>query len=82
MLILWDWDKLKIMTKINIGITGIPASINQNTKGADQEPEFNFQVSYNKYDPSCVIVTGMDTYKYYQIEDIGDKKVEFQAQHT
>ena len=82
MLILWDWDKLKIMTKINIGITGIPASINQNTKGADQEPEFNFQISYNKYDPTCVVVTGMDTYKYYQIEDVGDKKVEFQAQHT
>ena len=39
-LILWDWEKLKIITKINIGITGIPASINQ--KGADVEPEYNF----------------------------------------
>ena len=74
-LILWDWDKLKIITKINIGITGIPASINQ--KGGEQEPEFNFQISYNKYDSTAVVVTGMDTYKYYRIEE-----GEFQADHT
>ena len=60
---------------INIGITGIPASINQ--KGSDLEPEFNFQISYNKYDSTSVVVTGMDTYKYYRIEDGA-----FQADHT
>jgi hypothetical protein len=64
-LILWDWDKLKILTKINIGITGVPASIMQQKGGDTADIEFNYQVSYNKYDPKCVVVTGMDTYKNY-----------------
>jgi len=81
-LILWDWDKLKILTKINIGITGMPASIIQNQKAGDVDIDFNYQISYNKYDPKCVVVTGMDTYKYYQIVDKEDKKVEFEADHT
>lgn len=35
-------------------------------KGGDTaDIEFNYQVSYNKYDPKCVVVTGMDTYKNY-----------------
>lgn len=52
-------------------------------KGGDTaDIEFNYQVSYNKYDPKCVIVTGMDTYKNYQIVDKEDKKVEFEAAHT
>jgi len=43
LLILWDWDKLKILTKINIGITGIPASIMQNQKAGETENiDFNY----------------------------------------
>ena len=29
MLIFWNWDQLKIMAKVKIGITGIPASMSQ-----------------------------------------------------
>ena len=48
-------------------------------KGSEADLDFNFQISYNKYDPSKVLVTGPDTYKYYSIEPIEDKKLEFQA---
>jgi|TARA_B110000285_G_scaffold225449_1_gene283716 hypothetical protein len=37
MLIFWDWDKLKILAKVKIGITGIPASMGQK----DGEPEYS-----------------------------------------
>ena len=68
MLILWDWEKLKIITKVKIGITGVPASINQ--KGNNEsEQEVNFQVSYSNYDPNVVVVTGVDTYLYYRLEE-------------
>jgi len=39
-LLLWDWDKLKVITKISIGITGVPFSINQ--KGGEVDPDYNF----------------------------------------
>jgi WD40 repeat protein len=31
MLLLWDWKNAKVITKINIGITGVPAYISQKT---------------------------------------------------
>ena len=40
MLMLWDWEKQKVLSKVNIGITGVPFSINQ--KGGDVEPDYNF----------------------------------------
>jgi len=44
----------------------MPASIMQNLKAGETENiDFNFQVTYNKYDAKCVVVTGMDTFKYY-----------------
>jgi len=73
-LILWDWEKLKIIAKINIGITGIPASMIQ--KG-EEVPEFSFQISFNPHEVNYVVVTGTDTYKYYKIENNA-----FEADHT
>jgi hypothetical protein len=40
MLILWNWEQMKVLSKVNIGITGVPFSINQ--KGGDVEPDYNF----------------------------------------
>ena len=75
MLILWNWDTQKMITKINIGITGVPFSINE--KGPDIEPEYNFQVSFDPSEPTCVIVTGIDTYRYLRIEE-----GKFNEEHT
>jgi hypothetical protein len=75
LLILWNWDTLKILAKINIGISGVPFSINQ--RGGEQEQEFHFQVSYNPSEPGSVVVTGEDTYRYLSIE--GN---EFTQKHT
>ena len=66
------------MTKIGIGITGVPFSINQ--KGGDVDPDYQFQVSYNPLDPTCVVVTGVDTYRFLQIEGQGSK-YEFLEEH-
>ena len=65
MLLLWDWKECKILGKINIGITGVPAYMSQ--KG-DQEVEPNFQISFNPHESNYVVVTGYDNYKYYRIE--------------
>lgn len=67
MLLLWDWEKQKVLSKISIGITGVPFSMM--AKGGDNtEHEYAFQTSYNLFDPTYVVVTGVDTYKYYHIE--------------
>ena len=68
MLLFWDWDKLKILAKINIGITGIPASMNQ--KNDDNvDLVFNFQISFNPFEKDHIVVTGVDTFKYYKLEN-------------
>lgn len=74
MLIFWNWDQLKIMAKVKIGITGIPASMSQK----DGELEYsNFQISFNPNTPDQIVVTGFDTYKYYKMTD-----GEFEANQT
>jgi WD40 repeat protein len=78
MLLFWDWDKEKVMAKINIGITGIPASISQKQVLPGQpEPEFNYSVSFNPFECEYIVVTGPDTYKYYKIDG-----AEFDPIHT
>ena len=74
LLLLWDWDKLKVISKINIGITGIPASMNQKD---GNELDVNFQISFNPHEVNYIVVTGPDTYKYYKYEDGA-----FEADHT
>ena len=48
MLLFWDWEKEKITNKINIGLTGIPPSLNH--KGPDMEPDYNFTISFNPFE--------------------------------
>lgn len=64
MIILWDWDKLKIKSKVNIGIHGIPQSIG---KAEDEIPN-TFQISFCANNDSSILVTGPDTFKLYKFE--------------
>jgi hypothetical protein len=65
-LLLWDWDKLKVMNKIGVGITGVPFSMNQ--KGGDIDPDYKFEVSYS-HDAESMVVVGMDTYRFLNYEE-------------
>ena len=64
-LLLWDIDNLKVLSKINIGLSGFTAQVN--AKGGPQEPEpdHNLMCSYNPFDNQAVVVTGEDTFKLY-----------------
>jgi hypothetical protein len=63
--LLWDWDKLKIITRVNIGIQSIPSQIGK----GEEEVMGNFQVTFCAMNDGSVVVTGPDTFKYYMIED-------------
>jgi len=64
-LIFWEWEKMKILATINIGITGPSNSL-------------SFKCTFNPYDHNSVVVTGLNTYKYYKIKELN----EFVADHT
>ena len=40
MLLLWDWDKITVTTKINIGLTGMPPQVSSEIEGV--EADYNF----------------------------------------
>ena len=80
-LLLWDWDKLKVMCKIGIGITGVPFSINQ--KGGDTDAVSQFQCMYNLHDSTAVCVVGVDTFRFIRITaPAGMATAEFEEEHT
>ena len=61
--ILWDWEKLKIKTKVNIGIQTIPGSLKE------EEVPNTYQVSFCAMNDGSVVVTGPDMFRYYRIEE-------------
>ena len=76
MLLVWDWDKIIVTAKINIGITGIPPCVSSEVEGV--EADYNFQISYNPNEAQYMLVTGPDTFKYYEI----DKENQISPSHT
>jgi hypothetical protein len=73
MVLLWDIDNIKVLSKINIGLSGFTAQINAKGGVAEEEPDHNLMCSYNPLEltgePSRVIVTGNDTFYMFKIVD-------------
>lgn len=59
LLLFWQWDKNKILGKINIGLTGPLLS-------------YSFKCSFNPFDHNAVVVTGPNIFKYYKIKELTD----------
>lgn len=73
LLILWDIENCKVLSKINIGLSGFTSNLSSGKNGESgvcAEPNHNLMCSYNPYEAeSYVCVTGNDTFKYYKIEN-------------
>lgn len=65
LVILWDWDKLKINCKVNIGIQSIPQQVGK----GEEEIMNTFQCTFCAMNDGSVVVTGPDTFKYFRIEE-------------
>jgi hypothetical protein len=66
-LIFWEWEKMKILATINIGLTGPSAN------------PFGFKCTFNPYDHNSIVVSGHSIFKYYKIKE---QNSEFVADHT
>ena len=55
MLLFWQWDKIKITAKINIGIQGVCKT--------------PFQATFCPHEHNTMVVTGIGVYKYYKLKD-------------
>lgn len=73
MVLLWDIDNIKVLSKINVGLSGFTAQINPKGGSAEEEPDHNLMCSYNPLEltgePSRVVVTGNDTFYMFKIVD-------------
>lgn len=58
-LVFWEWEKMKILATINIGLTG-PASY----------LSLCLKCSFNPYDHTSIVVTGNNVFKYYKIKEL------------
>jgi hypothetical protein len=52
LVLFWQWDKIRILASINIGISG-PYSMG------------NFHCSFNPHDANGVVVSGPNIFKYF-----------------
>lgn len=66
-LIFWEWEKMKILATINIGLTGISPN------------PYSFKCSFNMFDQNAIVVSGHGIFKYYKIRE---QNSEFVADHT
>jgi hypothetical protein len=58
-ILFWQWDKIKILAQINIGMSG---TLQSNC----------FSCSFNPHDHNSVVVTGPNVYKYYKIKELNE----------
>ena len=70
-LLLWDIDNIKVLSKINVGFSGFQSQINPKPGEEVDEPDHNLMCSYNPLevggDPSRVVVTGDNTFYIFKI---------------
>lgn len=67
LLILWQWDKTKILATFPVGLQS-------------PSPNYfsNFQVSFNPFENCSVVLTGPGIYSYYDIKELS----EFDSKHS
>jgi hypothetical protein len=65
LIILWQWDKTKILASYSVGVQQPSAFMG------------NYQLSFNPYENCSVVLSGPSIYKYYQVKELS----EFVEQH-
>lgn len=73
MVLLWDLDNIKVLSKINIGLSGFTSQINPKGGEGEEESDHSLTCTYNPLEltgePSRVVVTGTDTFYMFKIVD-------------